>query len=333
VGGAAGLAQRSCDRTVARDVGYRSLAARRLALTWQFTLVGLLVGLLVGITGMGGGSLLTPILVIAFGFNPSVAIGTDTLHGAIFKTVGAIRHRQLGNVQARLSGWMFLGSAPMSVLGVSLAVWLKHRYGDSITSVQGRILGGALIFGALGLFAKGFLRAKTIGDGQFVLRPRDRLAAFLIGLFGGFIVGLTSVGSGTFFALTMLFVFPLRARKVVGTDIFHAAALLYVAGFSRLIAGDVDLHVLAWLLLGSIPGVIVGSGWMVHMPEAVVRLVLAGVLLVSGLKLAGLPSVYVAIAFGVCCGAATLLAVVIRSRARKRVVSMRDEVPPQPQLG
>jgi hypothetical protein len=233
--------------------------AGQSALTWQFTLVGLLIGLLVGVTGMGGGSLLTPILVIAFGFNPSVAIGTDTLHGAIFKTVGAFRHRQLGNVQARLSGWMFLGSAPMSVLGVSLAVWLKHRYGDSITSVQGRILGGALIFGALGLLAKSFLRAKAIGDAHFVLRPRDRLAAVLIGLFGGFIVGLTSVGSGTFFALTMLFVFPLRARKVVGTDIFHAAALLYVAGLGHFIAGNVDMGAVGWLLIGSIPGVLIGS--------------------------------------------------------------------------
>jgi len=266
VGAAAALAGRLCDPLVAGEAGHWNLTARQFALTWQFTLAGLLVGLLVGITGMGGGSLLTPILVIAFGFNPSVAIGTDTLHGAIFKTVGAIRHRQLGNVQARLSGWMFLGSAPMSVLGVSLAVWLKHRYGDSITSVRGRILGGALIFGALGLVAKSFIRGKEIHDGQFVLRPRDRLAAFLIGLFGGFIVGLTSVGSGTFFALTMLFVFPLRARKVVGTDIFHAAALLYVAGLGHFFAGNVDMRTVGWLLLGSLPGVLVGGRMSVQVP-------------------------------------------------------------------
>jgi uncharacterized membrane protein YfcA len=87
-------------------------------LTWEFTLTGLLIGLLVGVTRMGGGSLMTPILVIVFGFKPTLAIGTDILHGAIFKTVGAFRHRKLGNVQARLSGWMFLGSAPMSILGV-----------------------------------------------------------------------------------------------------------------------------------------------------------------------------------------------------------------------
>src|SRR5919109_265241 len=128
---------------------------------WELSLAGLLIGALVGLTGMGGGSLMTPILVLAFGFKPTLAIGTDIAHGAIFKTIGAIRHRQLGNVQARLSGWMFLGSAPMSLLGVATATWLEHRYGDSVDAVTGRVLGGALIFGALGLFAKSFVRAKV----------------------------------------------------------------------------------------------------------------------------------------------------------------------------
>src|ERR671922_831344 len=108
---------------------------------WKLSLAGLLIGLLVGVTGMGGGSLMTPLLIILFGFKPTVAVGTDIFHGAIFKTVGALRHRRLGNVQARLSGWMFLGSAPMSLLGVWLGTWLKHRYGDSVDSVQGRVLG------------------------------------------------------------------------------------------------------------------------------------------------------------------------------------------------
>jgi uncharacterized protein len=96
--------------------------------TWQFVLTGFLIGTLVGLTGMGGGSLMTPILVILFGFKPTLAIGTDIVHGALFKTVGAIRHRQLGNVQARLSGWMFLGSAPTSLLGVAVGVWVTHHY-------------------------------------------------------------------------------------------------------------------------------------------------------------------------------------------------------------
>src|SRR5438067_9913086 len=114
---------------------------------------------------MGGGSLMTPILVILFGIKPSIAISSDILHGAIFKTVGAIRHRKLGNVQARLSGWMLLGSAPMSLLGVSTATWLKHRYGDGVESTMTYILGGALLFGGLGLVAKSLVGVRATIDG------------------------------------------------------------------------------------------------------------------------------------------------------------------------
>src|ERR1044071_4044468 len=104
-------------------------------MSWQFVLTGLLIGVLVGMTGMGGGSLMTPILVIVFGFKPTLAVGTDILHGAIFKTVGAIRHRSLGTVHTQLSGWMFLGSAPFSLLGVLLGTRLTDKYGDGATSV------------------------------------------------------------------------------------------------------------------------------------------------------------------------------------------------------
>ena len=197
-------------------------------MTWQFVLTGLLIGTLVGMTGMGGGSLMTPILVIVFGFKPTLAVGTDILHGAIFKTVGAIRHRQLGTVHHQLSGWMLLGSAPASLARRRP----EHAPEGPPGTLMNYLLGGALLFGASGLVAKSFVRKKVIGeDDRFDMVWRDRFAAIAIGLVGGFIVGLTSVGSGTFFGLTMLFVFPLRAHKVVGTDILHAAALLYVAGF------------------------------------------------------------------------------------------------------
>jgi uncharacterized protein len=136
----------------------------------------------------------------------------------------------------------------------------------------------------------------------------------------------SSVGSGTFFALTMLFVFPLRAHKVVGTDILHAAALLYVAGFGHLVAGNVDLHVMAWLLLGSIPGVLVGSQWMVRLPEAPIGVVLAVVLLLSGLKLANLPGANITVALGLGAGALVLLAFALRERKRQRIRSAATEV-------
>jgi uncharacterized membrane protein YfcA len=298
---------------------------------WQFVLTGLFIGTLVGVTGMGGGSLMTPILVIVFGFKPTLAIGTDILHGAIFKTVGAIRHRKLGNVQATLSGWMFLGSAPLSLLGVGVATWLKHRYGDSVNTVEGRILGAALMFGGIGLLAKSFLRAKVIGEGPFRMVRRDRIAAVLIGALGGFIVGLTSVGSGTFFGLTMLIVFPLRAHKIVGTDILHAAALLYVAGFGHFAAGNVDMGVVGWLLVGSIPGVIIGSQWMVRLPETLIRNSLAFVLLLSGLKLVDLPGAGVTIAVGIAVGALILIAYGLRGRARRQ--RERQERLPAGQVG
>jgi uncharacterized protein len=253
--------------------------------TWQFVLAGLAIGVLVGMTGMGGGSLMTPILVFIFGFNPATAIGTDILHGAIFKTVGGARHYKLGTTQAKLSGWMFVGSAPASLLGVSTSTWLKHRYGSGIQTTEGVVLGAALLLGAVGMLLKTVIRVREVGDGPFVLRRRDKVAAVFIGLFGGYIVGLTSVGSGVFFGLTLLFVFPLRAHKVVGTDILHAAGLLWVAGVGHLIAGNVDTHALVWLLMGSIPGVLAGSQFTLHFGDRTLRLVLTLVLFASGAKL------------------------------------------------
>src|SRR5207245_3155341 len=133
------------------------------------------------------------------------------------------------------------------------------------------------------------IRFREAPPGPFRLTRRDRIAAVLIGLGGGFIVGLTSVGSGVFFGLTMLIVFPLRSAKVVGTDIFHAAALLWVAGFGHLVAGNVDLHAVAWLLIGSIPGVLLSSGLTLRLPDRMLRVCLSIVLVASGVKLLGFP--------------------------------------------
>ncbi len=253
-------------------------------MTWQFALTGLLVGALTGLTGMGGGSLMTPALVFLFGFNPVVAVGTDVLHGAVFKSVGAALHRRLGTVQAQLSGWMLVGSAPASLLGVATASWLARRYGGGTASVEGKVLGAMLVAGGVGMVLKAALTVRE-HSAEFVLRRRDRVAAVLIGLLGGYVVGLTSVGSGVFFGLTLLVVFPLRAHKVVGTDIAHAAGLLWVAGIGHLVAGNVDLHALAWLLLGSVPGVLIGSRLTVRLEEGSLRATLALVLLASGARL------------------------------------------------
>jgi uncharacterized protein len=255
---------------------------------WKLSIAGLAIGLLVGMTGMGGGSLMTPMLVLLFGFKPTVAIGTDILHGAVFKTFGALQHRRLGTVHARLTIWMLLGSAPTSLGGVALATWLKRRYGDGFEGVAQGILGSALVVCGIAFLVKAFLRRRS-DDRPFVLSDRDRVTAVLIGLSGGFVVGMTSVGSGTWFGLAMLIFFPLTAVKIVGTDIFHAAALLWVAGLGHLVGGNVDLHATAWLLVGSIPGVLLGSQVSVRLPERALRVALALVLFLAGVKLLDVP--------------------------------------------
>jgi uncharacterized membrane protein YfcA len=259
-------------------------------MTWQLSITGLLIGALVGLTGMGGGSLMTPILILIFGFKPTLAVGTDILHGAVFKSFGAVRHRRLGTVHARITFWMFLGSAPLSLVGVEVASWLDRHYGGGVTSASAKVIGGALIVGGLGFLAKTFVkRGVRPTDSPFLLTDRDRLICVALGASGGFVVGLTSVGSGTFFGLVMLLVFPLTAAKIVGTDIFHAAALLWVAGVSHLLHGNVDLHAMAWLLLGSIPGVLLASKLTVRVPEGALRIGLGTVLTASGVRLLETP--------------------------------------------
>ena len=268
-------------------------------MTWQFTLTGLLIGVLVGLTGMGGGSLMTPILVIVFGFKPTYAVGTDIVHGAIFKSFGAIRHRRLGTVHARLTFWMFLGSGPMSLAGVAAASLIKHHYGGSAQDIESYAVGAALVAGGLGFLAKSFIkRGVQPSDAPFLLTNRDRVIAVVIGAVFGFVVGLTSVGSGTFFGLVMVLVYPLTMPKIVGTDIFHAAALLWVAGIGHLVSGNVDLHATAWLLTGSIPGILISSRYTVRLPDTALRLALATVLLLSGLKLLDVPASTWILAFG-----------------------------------
>jgi uncharacterized membrane protein YfcA len=287
--------------------------------TWQFTLTGLLIGVLVGLTGMGGGSLMTPILILLFGFDAKVAVGTDILHGAVFKSFGAVRCRQLGTVHARLAFWMFLGSGPMSLAGVTVASSL----GKGAENAEGYAVGAALILGGLGLVAKTFIkRGVQPSDAPFLLDRRDKILATLIGAVFGFIVGLTSVGSGTFFGLVMVMIYPLTIPKIVGTDIFHAAALLWVAGVGHLIHGNVDLHATAWLLIGSIPGILFASKLPLRIPDRPLRLGLAAVLGLSGLKLVNVPGATYVLGVGVLL---TLLAlgwwVVMTMRAPRAVAA------------
>jgi uncharacterized protein len=290
-------------------------------MTWQFSLTGLLIGLLVGITGMGGGSLMTPMLILIFGFKPTLAVGTDIFHGAIFKSFGAARHRQLGTVNLPLTLWMLVGSAPLSLVGVVVASALEHGYGKSWETTAKQILGVALLICGIGFLVKALVRPH-IHVGTFQLARRDKVHAILIGAFGGFIVGLTSVGSGTFFGLAMMLLFPLGMAQLVGTDIVHAAALLWVAGFGHIIAGNVDFHATAWLLVGSIPGVLIGSQFTVRARDDLLRIALATVLFLSGVKLINFAgSDYVVV--GVAVLAAAVIVFVLGMRGVRKVASAR----------
>ena len=151
--------------------------------------------------------------------------------------------------------------------------------------MAGTLLGIALLLGGAGLIARTFLRRRPPDDRPYRITNRDRAIAFAVGVAGGFILGLTSVGSGTFFGLMLLVLFPLTAAKIVGTDIFHAAVLLWAAGLAHLWAENVDLAATGWLSIGSIPGILLGSQLTLRLPERAVRLSLATVLLLAGLRL------------------------------------------------
>ena len=258
-------------------------------MTWQFTLTGLFLGLVVGLTGVGGGSLMTPILIIVFGFKPAYAVGTDIFHGAIFKSFGAIRHRRLKTVHGHLAFWLFAGSGPLAIAGVVTSVVLQNQLANAET-ILSYAIGVALIGGGVGFLAKSFVkRGVQPSDKPFIMSTRDKLIAVGTGAVFGYIVGLTSVGSGTYFGLMMVLVYPLTMPRIVGTDMFHAAALLWVAGVGHLIVGDVDLHATAWLLLGSVPGILISSRWTVKVPDLTIRAGLGGILIISGLKLLNVP--------------------------------------------
>jgi uncharacterized membrane protein YfcA len=285
-------------------------------MTWQFVIAGLAVGTLVGMTGMGGGSLMTPMLILIFGFNPKTAVGTDILHGAVFKSFGAWRHRQLGNVHTRLALWMLVGSGPLSLIGVQLA----SSFSDSAESTMSKVVGASLILGGLGFAAKTFLPiAQRPDDDELAITTRVRVIAITIGGVFGFIVGLTSVGSGTFFGLALLILFPLSATRMVGTDLLHAALLLFIAGAGHLLHGNVDLHAMSWLLVGSIPGVLLGSHLSIRVPERALRSVFALVLVLSGIKLVKTPAADSIILVGVVAGALVLVAWAVLTLKARRV--------------
>jgi len=251
-------------------------------------LFGFCVGILVGTTGVGGGSLMTPALILVFGTAPTTAIGTDLAYAAVTKTVGGWRHWRSGTVDMKMALWLAVGSIPGALGGVYVLHVLEDALGkDSFDDTLLKMVGAALLITAAAVLFRALIRhVKGERDTIEPFEARHKIAAVAIGVSVGFVLGLTSAGSGALIAVGLIMVYRFTPRRVVGTDVFHAALLLWVASLAHLVSGNVDLLLAGNILIGSIPGVWIGSGLATRvMPEGTLRPALGTVLLAAGLAL------------------------------------------------
>ncbi|MGA5302050.1 sulfite exporter TauE/SafE family protein [Nucisporomicrobium flavum] len=276
-------------------------------------LAGLGVGIVVGLTGMGGGALMTPILVLVFGVPPVAAVSSDLAASAVMKPFGGFVHARRGTVNWRLVAWLCAGSVPSAFLGVLLLRLL----GDD-EAVQHTIkvsLGVALLLAAGGLLLKAWVSRRNRGDGPpatITVRP---IPTLLLGAGGGLIVGLTSVGSGSLIIVALLALYPkLRANDLVGTDLVQAIPLVMSAALGHAFFGDLKLDLAAAVLVGSIPGVLIGARISSRAPGGIIRTALVIVLLASSLKLLDVPTATVGIVTGLAILVAVALPLVRRFR-------------------
>ena len=254
---------------------------------------GLLVGFLVGLTGVGGGSLMTPILVFIFGFAPKAAVGTDLLFAAITKSGGVlVHHGKHRSVDWKIVFLLGLGSIPAALFIIYLLEFVLTK-DDSVTKIITTTLGVALIGTAIALFVRSHLAKRQPLDETAIKRltHTERFGAWqplitiTIGVILGVLVTLSSVGAGALGTVALLFLYPrLSTVRIVGTDLAHAIPLTAVAGLGHLHMGNVDLHLLVSLLIGSLPGIYFGSLLSAKIPEKVLRPILATLLLVIGIK-------------------------------------------------
>jgi uncharacterized protein len=246
---------------------------------------GLGIGVLVGMTGMGGGSLMTPLLILIFGIQPTTAIGTDIFYSAVTKTVGGWRHLRMKTVNMELVKWLALGSVPAAVGGVALVSVIENHVGeDRLDSLVYAVLGGTLLMVGIITLARALILRNLVDErDRFDVERRHKVAAVLIGATTGFVIGITSAGSGTVIAILLIAVYRLAPKKVVGTDVFHAAVLLWAAGLAHIVGGNVDFSLAANILIGSVPGVIVGAALSSKAPQGFIRTALGLVLVGSGI--------------------------------------------------
>lgn len=242
------------------------------------------IGALIGMTGMGGGTLMTPMLILVHGTPPVTAIGTDIFYAAITKTVGGWRHLKMKTVNLGLVFWLALGSVPSSIAGVWVISLLQARIPEeTLDSIVYAMLGGALLMVGIVTLARALFLSNLIDErDDFEIKRRHKVAAVTIGVSTGFVIGITSAGSGTVIAILLIAVFRLTPRRVVGTDVFHAAVLLWAAGLAHWVGGNVDFALAGNILLGSVPGVLVGAQFSRRAPVGLIRTALGVVLIASG---------------------------------------------------
>ena len=292
---------------------------------WLLVLGGLGVGVVVGLTGMGGGALMTPMLVIFFGVDPVTAVSSDLVVSLVMKPFGAGVHAREGTVNYGLVKWLCIGSVPSAFLGVIL---LNAIGGDDVSDLVKRYLGFALLMAAMSMVIRHEINRRrgthlAVDGAQHALVVRP-LPTLLIGIAGGLIVGMTSVGSGSLIIVLLLLVYPtLTAGQLVGTDLVQAVPLVGAAALGHLLFGDVEFGLAGALMLGAIPGVIIGARISARASDRIVRPILIVVLLASGAKLLDAPNELLLGFFGL----ALLAGAAWWVRSTRRVVVLPEAEP------
>jgi len=250
-----------------------------------YLLCGFVVGALIGMTGVGGGSLMTPVLILLFGLPPATAVGTDLIYVSVTEMAGAAIHGYNRTINWRVMGLLALGSLPTTLLTLT-ALYEFGLSPAAISWIITRVLACALVLTVMLLLFRGaFSQLRTARARRFSPKVLNRVTV-ASGVALGILVPLSSVGAGAITVMMMTFLYPeMRARKIVGTDIAHAVPLTLIAGLGHGLFGSVDWHVATSLLIGSLPGIVVGSLASFRMPDAAVRLSLAAMLLIVATKL------------------------------------------------
>jgi uncharacterized protein len=255
---------------------------------WGIVGLGFVVGNLVGLTGVGGGVLLTPVLIIFLGVRPSIAIGTDLFYASITKVAGAVKHWHQGSVHLRLAATLATGSVPAALVGVGGAKMVKDRLGQATEPIITSILAWVCVFVAVAMLLRVVTErfGKPEGAARRILTGRRlKWSTVLLGVVTGLLVGLTSIGAGTILMIFLVSLYRIPTSQLIGTDIFHAAILAGVSAVGHYWAGNIDFHLASLLLMGSVPGVIIGSRISIRIPETLLRVSVALVMGFSGARL------------------------------------------------